>query len=159
MSDTSKPSFVHVSYIAATAEKVFAALTDGKFTQEYWGGEIVESDWKKGSPVTFKKRKTGRTSVKGVVLECDPPTLLSYTWVHVAPDAPPAPATKVTFQLKQVTPGNVRLQITHEAHEPGSQLHDMVREGWPAVLSSLKSLLETGQPLETTCQWEQKYNA
>ena len=148
MSD--KPSFVHVSYIASTAEKVFAALTDGKFTQEYWAGRIVESDWKKGSPVRFRVR--GRDSddgVHGVVLECDPPLLLSYSWQHERPGAPSGPATKVTFTLKQVTPNNVRLQIVHEG-----DLHPEVREGWSAILSSLKTFLETGKPLEATQQWE-----
>jgi uncharacterized protein YndB with AHSA1/START domain len=150
MSDA-KPSFVHVSYIATTADKLFAALTDGKFTQEYWGGKVVESDWKKGSPVRLYSRADGKEAVRGVVLECDPPSLLSYTW---ASQTMGGPATKVTFMIKQVTPNNVRLQVVHEAHEPGSEVHEMVREGWSAILSSLKSLLETGKPLEATQQWE-----
>ena len=82
MTSDQKPSFVHVSYIAAGADQVFAALTDGKFTQQYWAGRVVESDWKKGSPVRFYKRGGGEDSVRGVVLECDPPALLSYTWEH-----------------------------------------------------------------------------
>ena len=150
-----KPSFVHVSYIASTADKVFAALTDGRFTQEYWGGRIVESDWKKGSPVRFSTRSGGDGGVKGTVVECDPPSLLVYTWQQSLPGAPPLPATKVTFSIKQVTPNNVRLQIVHEPHEAGSEIHDMVREGWSAILSSLKSYLETGKPLEATQRWEQ----
>jgi uncharacterized protein YndB with AHSA1/START domain len=151
----SKPSFVHVSYIATTAEKLFAALTDGKFTQEYWGGRIVDSDWKKGSPVRFSKRGGGEDSMRGTVLECDPPSLLVYTWQSVQGGVVGA-ATKVTFAIKQVTPNNVRLQLTHEAHEAGSDVQDMVREGWSAILSSLKSYLETGQPLEATQQWEKQ---
>ena len=152
MSDQ-KPSFVHVSYIATTADKLFAALTDGRFTQEYWAGRIIESDWKKGSPVRFSKRGGGEDSVRGAVLECDPPSLLVYTWQQVSAGAT-GPATKVTFSIKQVTPGNVRLQIVHEPHDPGSEVHDMVREGWSAILSSLKSYLETGKPLEATQRWE-----
>ncbi len=148
----SKPSFVHVSYIATTADKLFAALTDGKFTQEYWAGRIIESEWTKGAPVRFRKRSGGDDGVKGVVLEYDPPSLLSYTWSHAAQ----GPATKVTFRIKPVSPTNVRLEIVHEAHEPGSQIHDMVREGWSAILSSLKSYLETGQPLEATREWEKQ---
>jgi uncharacterized protein YndB with AHSA1/START domain len=150
MSD--KPSFVYTSYIATTADKLFAALTDGKFTQEYWGGKVVESDWKKGSPVRIYSRGNGSEAVRGVVLECDPPTLLSYTWSSLATGAP-GPAGKVTFSIKQVTPNNVRLQVVHEPHE-GGQVPEMVQEGWSAILSSLKSMLETGQPLEATRQWE-----
>src|SRR3954467_13785430 len=112
-----KPSFVHVSYIATTADKLFAALTDGRFTQEYWAGRVIESDWKKGSPVRFTGCSGPDGGPRGVVLECDPPSLLSYTWAHGG-----APATKVTFSLKQVTPGNVRLQVVHEAHDPGSDV-------------------------------------
>ena len=150
----SKPAFVHVSYIASTADKVFAALTDGRFTQEYWAGRIIESDWKKGSPVRFRKRSGGDDGTQGTVLECDPPSLLVYTWSHVSPSGERTPASKVTFTLKQVTPGNVRLQIVHEAHDPGSEVVEVVREGWSAVLSSLKSYLETGKPLEATQRWE-----
>ena len=110
----------------------------------------------------FVRRKSGKESVSGVVLECDPPSLLSYTWNHYSsktgePPVVAAPATKVTFLLKQVTPGNVRLEVRHEEHEPGSVVVDDVREGWPAVLSSLKTLLETGAALEATRQWEEKY--
>jgi uncharacterized protein YndB with AHSA1/START domain len=152
MTSDKKPAFVHVSYIASTMEKVFAALTDGKFTEEYWGGKIVESDWKKGSEVRFHDRGTGQSAVYGVVLECDPPSLLSYTWTQTKPGAT-GPATKVTFQLKQASPNNVRLQVTHEEHEAGGQVPEMVREGWAAVMSSLKSYLETGQALEATKLW------
>jgi uncharacterized protein YndB with AHSA1/START domain len=148
MSDQ-KPSFVHVSYIATTADKLFAALTDGRFTQEYWGGRVVQSDWKKGSPVRFTKRAGGDDGVRGTVLEHDPPSLLAYSWSHGG-----APATKVTFTIKQVTPNNVRLQVVHEAYEAGSEIMDVVREGWSAILSSLKSYLETGKPLEATQRWE-----
>jgi uncharacterized protein YndB with AHSA1/START domain len=150
MSD-GKPTFVHVSYIATSADKLFAALTDGKFTQEYWGGKRVHSDWKKGSPVRWSNRGGGAHGLTGVVLECDPPSLLAYTWQQGD-----NPATKVTFQVKQVSPGNVRLQVTHELHEPGSEIADNVREGWAAVLSSLKSYLETGEALESTKLWEQR---
>jgi len=145
-----KPSFVHVSYIATTADKLFAALTDGKFTQEYWAGRIIEGDWKKGGAVRFRKRAGGDDMTRGVVLEYDPPSLLSYSWSHGAE----GPASKVTFRIKPASPSNVRLEVVHEAHDPGSEVHEMVREGWSAILSSLKTYLETGQPLEATVQWE-----
>ncbi len=150
MSDN-KPSFVHVSYIATSAEKLFAALTDGQFTQEYWAGQIVHSDWKKGSPVRWSKRGGAAHSLTGVVLECDPPSLLVYSWKQGD-----KPATKVSFQIKQISPNNVRLQVTHELHDAGSEIADNVREGWAAVLSSLKTYLESGQPLESTRLWEQR---
>src|SRR5690242_16945667 len=113
-----KPSFVHVSYIATTADKVFAALTDGKFTQEYWAGRIIECDWKKGAAVRFRKRSGGDDGVRGVVLEYDPPSLLSYSWSH----ADQGPATRVSFRIKQVSPNNVRLEVVHEPHEAGSEV-------------------------------------
>jgi uncharacterized protein YndB with AHSA1/START domain len=149
-----KPSFVYVSYIATSADKLWRALTDGKITQEYWGGRVVESEWKVGGPVRFYKRSDGQDSMRGTVLECDPPSLLAFTWEHVSPGMPRTPATKVTFSIKQVSPNNVRLSVVHEAHEPGTEVHEMVREGWSAILSSLKSQLETGKPLEATQRWE-----
>ena len=109
----------------------------------------MQSDWKKGSPVRFTKRAGGDDGVRGTVLEHDPPSLLAYSWSHGG-----APATKVTFTIKQVTPNNVRLQVVHEAYEAGSEIMDVVREGWSAILSSLKSYLETGKPLEATQRWE-----
>lgn len=153
MSDP-KPSFVYVTYIASTADRVWTALTDGKFTREYWGGRVVESDWQVGSPVRFRKGDAEHDVVRGTVLECERPSRLVMSWAYQPTlDEPFTPASRVTFTIKQVTPVNVRLSIVHEEYEPGSDVDDRLREGWSAILSSLKSYLETGEALDATKRW------
>ena len=153
MSD-SKPSFVHVSYIASTADKVFAALTDGKFTQEYWAGHVIESDWKKGSPVLFRSAAAARTTCRA---SCSSAIRRRCSRTRGHSRAPAADAGDEGDVHDQAGDAdNMRLQIVHEAHEPGRQVHEMVREGWSAILSSLKSYLETGKPLEATQNWEKE---
>jgi uncharacterized protein YndB with AHSA1/START domain len=151
MSD--RPSFVYVTYIASTPEKVWTALTDGKFTREYWGGRIVECDWKPGSTMSMRKADGSDDGAKGQVLEVDPPKRLVMSWTFAMPGQPRSPATKVTYQITPAGPENVRLTLTHEEYEPGSFVPDMVREGWSAILSSLKSFLETGRALDVTKRW------
>jgi uncharacterized protein YndB with AHSA1/START domain len=146
----SRPSFVYVSYIATTRDKLWAALTDAKFTREYWGGHEVESDWKVGSKVVY--RMAGADRVHGTVLESEPGAKLVLTWVSMKPDGA-KPATKVSFVIDAAGPEDVKLTVTHEEHEPGSEVGDDLRMGWPAVLSSLKTMLETGRGLDMVKRW------
>jgi uncharacterized protein YndB with AHSA1/START domain len=133
-----KPGFVYVTYIATTPEKLWEALISPEFTKQYWGGWSFESDWKVGSPVKFIDPHGGEDRVCEV-LEFQPPKLLSYTWRS-------QPPSRVTFLLEPY--GAVtRLTVTHEGLEPGSSEYELTRKGWIAILSSLKSLLETGKPL------------
>lgn len=139
-------TFVYVTFIESTPEKVWQALTDGAFTRRYWAGRRIESDWAKGSPVRLYLEDANELEVYGEVLEYDPPRRLSYSWD--SPGAPgPEPST-VTFDLQAVG-GSVRLTVTHA---PLAE-DDMARQGWSAILSSLKSYLETGQPLSATEMW------
>ncbi len=153
MSD--RPSFVYVVYIASTPDKVWRALTDGEFTREYWGGRSIESAWTPGAPYTLRKLDGNDYMAKGKVLEIDPPKRLVLSWTFDA-GGQPSPSSRVTFTVSPAGPSNVRLMIVHEEDEPGSRVPDEVREGWSAILSSLKSLLETGRALEVTKQWAQK---
>jgi uncharacterized protein YndB with AHSA1/START domain len=137
-----KPSFVYCTYIASTPEKIWEALTGGDFTAQYWGGRRIESDWKPGSAVKHRQ-EDGSYEWQGEVLEADPPKLLSYTF-DVLDDG--EPASRVTFELVPFM-GHVRLTLTHDDFEPGSKTFEGISQGWPAILSSLKSLLETGKPL------------
>jgi uncharacterized protein YndB with AHSA1/START domain len=136
-----KPEFVHVSYIDTTAEKLWTALTSGDFTEQYWGGRRITSDWTVGAPVRHLQAD-GVAEWEGEVLQCDPPRLLSYTFVW-----PGGPKTRVTFEI-QPTPTVVRLVVTHEGFEGYRKGLEGISFGWPAILSSLKSLLETGKPLD-----------
>lgn len=139
----SKPEFVYVTYIETTPEKLWEALTDGAFTRQYWFGTEVRSDWKVGSPFTLVMG--GKVTDTGEILEVDRPRRLSYTFKHEADaEMRKEPATKVVFRIAPY--GNlVKLTVTHEGFTAGSKLLDGISKGWPAILSGLKSLLETGK--------------
>ena len=142
MSD--RPTFVYVTYIESTAEKVWHALTDADVTAAYWGHSNV-SDWAVGSQ--WKHERTdgsGVADVVGEVVESDPPTRLVTTWA--APEGPPPHGpSRVTFDIEPHD-GIVRLTVTHENLADENE-HANASAGWSAVLSNLKSLLETGSPL------------
>jgi uncharacterized protein YndB with AHSA1/START domain len=138
----SKPEFVYVTYIETTPEKLWEALTSSEFSKRYWFGTEVRSDWKVGSP--FALVTDGKTSDTGEILVADPPRLLSYTFKHeLFEDMRDEPATKVVFTIEPY--GEiVKLTVTHEGFVEGSKLLGAISNGWPAILSALKSLLETG---------------
>jgi uncharacterized protein YndB with AHSA1/START domain len=140
-----KPEFVYVTYIETTPEKLWEALTDSAFTRQYWFDTEVRSDWKVGSP--FALVMSGTVTDTGEILEADRPRRLSYTFRHERDDdMRNEPATKVVFTL-QPFGKLVKLTVTHEGFGVGSKLLDGISKGWPAILSGLKSLLETGKVL------------
>jgi uncharacterized protein YndB with AHSA1/START domain len=141
------PQTIYVTYIVTTAEKLWAALTSAEFTQQYFFGRRIESDWKVGAIVRYWQ-EDGTLDVEGTILECDPPRRVSFTWrvmwIEEYRNLPPA---LVTFQLDSL--GEVvRLTMT-EAHDESieEKLLEGGRKGWPVILSGLKSLLETGHAL------------
>ncbi|MBR0893517.1 SRPBCC family protein [Bradyrhizobium tropiciagri] len=138
-----KPEFVYVTYIETTPEKLWDALTSSAFTRQYWFDTELKSDWKVGSPLALVM--SGKTTDTGEILEADRPRRLAYTFKHEAdPEMRKEPATRVVFTLQPF--GNiVKLTVTHEGFGVGSKLLDGICKGWPAILSGLKSLLETGK--------------
>ena len=139
-----KPEFIYVTYIETTPEKLWDALTSSEFSRRYWFGTELRSDFKVGSP--FALVMNGQTTDTGEILEADPPRRLSYTFKHEVNEAMKEPATRVAFTLEAF--GNlVKLTVTHEGFVEGSRLLDGISKGWPAILSGLKSLLETGRML------------
>jgi uncharacterized protein YndB with AHSA1/START domain len=141
----SKPEFVYVTYIETTPEKLWQALTSSEFSRRYWFNTELQSDFKVGSP--FALVMDGTTTDVGEILEADPPRRLSYTFHHVLNEqARKEPPTKVIFNLEKH--GHfVKLTLTHENFVAGSKLLDGICRGWPAILSSLKSMLESGTAL------------
>jgi uncharacterized protein YndB with AHSA1/START domain len=140
-----KPEFIYVIYIETTPEKLWEALTNAEFTKRYWFGTELTSDWKVGSPYALVMN--GTTTDVGEILEADPPRRLSYTFKHVLDDELRNEApSKVVFMIEPH--GKlVKLTLTHEGFAEGSKLLDGISRGWPAILSSLKSLLESGTAL------------
>lgn len=137
-----KPSFVYVTYIRSTPERVWQALTDPDLTARYWGHRNV-SDWQAGS--TWEHQRTdgsGIADVTGTVLETDPPRRLVTSW---GTDDTPGGPSRVTFDI-QPHEDIVKLTVTHENLADAAD-REAAATGWAAVLSNLKSLLETGAPL------------
>ena len=140
-------SFVYVSYIRSTREKVFAAITRPELARRYWGHENV-SDWQPGSAWQHVRANAERTvELVGKVVECAPPSRLVITWANASQADDPDAYSRVTFALEDYK-DMVRLTVTHDELEAGSGMARGVGKGWPAVLSSLKSFLETGTGLD-----------
>jgi len=142
----SKPEFVYVIYIHSTPEKIWQALIDPEMTKEFWGRHRNSSDWKPGSEWLHQNYDdAGDVSVAGTVVESDPPRRLVLTWAQ--PNH--ADVSRVTFDIDEFM-GSTKLTVTHS--ELSLEAMRAISAGWPAVLSSLKSLLETGASLPMTRQ-------
>jgi uncharacterized protein YndB with AHSA1/START domain len=138
-----KSTFVYVTYIRTTPEKLWWALTDGEFMKQYWFGMRGESDFKAGSPW---KLVSGDGDVwdSGAIVEADPPRRMVIRWHHQKkPELHAEGPSTCTIEL-QPEAGAVKLSITHAIEREGSKVINAVSGGWPKVISNLKSLLETG---------------
>jgi uncharacterized protein YndB with AHSA1/START domain len=141
----SKPGFVYVTYIETTPEKLWEALTSSEFSRQYWFGSELRSDWRVGSP--FALVMDGKTTDSGEILEADPPRRLSYSFKHeFYEELRREPTSRVTFTLEPFG-SLVKLTVTHDGLVEGGKYLGAISTGWPAILSGLKSLLETGKVL------------
>lgn len=139
-----KPTYVYVTYIHSTPEKVWQALTDAKLTAQFWGHSNV-SDWQTGSTWEHQRADgSGVADIVGTVLEARPPSRLVVTFGGPGEDDEGGPG-RVTFLLEPHR-DIVRLTVTHE-NLAGPAEYEAASAGWPAVLANLKSLLETGHVL------------
>jgi uncharacterized protein YndB with AHSA1/START domain len=142
-----KPELIYTTYIRTTPEKLWTAITNPEFVRQYWGGNENVSDWEPGSKwmhVTGGEERL--TRVTGTVLESVPPKRLVLTWADPADEAD---VSRVTFEIEPVDE-TVRLNVIHGNFQPGSDMINRVSGGWPRVLSSLKSFLETGKSLSVS---------
>jgi uncharacterized protein YndB with AHSA1/START domain len=144
--------FVYVTYVRTTPEKLWQALTDPEFTRQYWIGTWQDCEWKPGASwrIMFPD---GRVADSGEVLEIEPYRRLVLKWRNeFKPELRDEGYSRATFELEpQGT--SVKLTVIHELAKPGSKFIDAVSNGWPLILSSLKSLLETGESIEETRRW------
>ncbi len=140
----SKPSFLYVTYIVTTPDKLFDALIDPEMTRRYWANGRNVSDWQVGSTWRHEDYDDADDiDVAGTVLEKDPPRRLVVSWARPSDVGEPAKRSRVSFDLEPME-NSVRLTVTHDELEPDSDMLRGITWGWPAVLSSLKTLLETG---------------
>ncbi|MGK5531863.1 ArsR/SmtB family transcription factor [Streptomyces sp. URMC 129] len=154
-----KPEFVYTTYIRTTPERLWQALTDPAFTRRYWGATFA-SDWTAGSPMTWEQDGVVIADPEQVVLASEPGRLLSYTWHTFTPEfgekfgfsaeslarMAGERRSRVTFEIEPLGE-TVRLTVTHDGFDPGSTVLEGISGGWPAILSNLKTLLETGETL------------
>jgi len=144
--------FVYVTYIRTTPEKLWQALTEPEFTRQFWAGTIQECDWKVGSPWKIVV-PDGRVADSGEVIEIDPPRKLVLSWQnHLFPDANAEGFSRLTYEIESMG-SLVKLTVSHTMDKKDSTLIEKVSNGWPHLLSSLKSLLETGHALEGSDRW------
>lgn len=144
-----RSTFVYVTYIRTTPEKLWSALTtDTEFMKQYWFGVHCESEWTPGSSWKIVSAD-GRLYDSGSIVESEPAKRLVIRWQHQ--NKPELKAEGDSLCIIQLEPINstVKLSITHTIEREPSQLIEAVSGGWPKVLSNLKSLLETGSPVLT----------
>lgn len=151
-----KPSFVYTTYIQTTPERLWEALTSPAFTERYWSVSF-ETDWAPGSEMIWNNHGVRIADPAQVVLKAEPYRRLSFTWHDFTPELAQAlnmsedvfaaaaaePRSKVTFELEPAGSA-VKLTVLHDDFPPTSKAAKMVSNGWPQVLSKLKTLLETG---------------
>jgi uncharacterized protein YndB with AHSA1/START domain len=144
--------FVYVTYIRTTPEKLWQALLDPEFTRQYWVGTSQESEWKLGASWRLMI-PDGRVADAGEILEIEPPRRLVMSWRNeFKPELREEGPSRLTYELEPMGK-SVKLTVIHEHDKPDSKFIAAVSQGWPHLLASLKSLLETGESLEETRQW------
>ncbi|HKF70624.1 MAG TPA: SRPBCC family protein [Stellaceae bacterium] len=138
--------FVYVTYIRTTPETLWEHLTKPEFIRVYWHDISAESDWKPGSSWKLIY-PDGRVTDTGEIIEAHPPRRLIIKWRNeFRPELKAEGYSRATFLIEPAHE-TVKLTVTHEIDRAGSKFIEAVSQGWPSVLSSLKSLLETGKPL------------
>jgi uncharacterized protein YndB with AHSA1/START domain len=144
--------FVYVTYIRTTPERLWQALLDPEFTRQFWVGTWQDCDWKAGAPWRLMI-PDGRVGDSGEVLEIDPPRRLVLSWRNeFKAELREEGYSRLTYTLEPQGE-SVKLTVLHEIGRPDSKFIDAVSHGWPLLLSSLKSLLETGESLVETRTW------
>lgn len=144
-------TFVYVTYIRTTPERLWEALISPEFTRRYWMESWQESEWTPGA-VWKMFGPDGEVKDAGEVLEFDPPKRLVLKWRNeFIPEAKAEGWSRCTYELESARE-SVKLTVTHAFEVDGVMLRG-VSDGWPKILSSLKSLLEGGEALDVTRKW------
>ncbi|MGD0829927.1 MAG: SRPBCC family protein [Terracidiphilus sp.] len=141
--------FVYVTFIRTSPRKLWQALTEPEFTRQYWMDTTQESEWKPGASwkILFAD---GSLADSGEIIEIDPPLRLALKWRHeISPELTAEGYSRLTYELEPKGEA-VKFTVTHTMDKAESKFIDAVSSGWPMILSSLKSLLETGESIEET---------
>jgi uncharacterized protein YndB with AHSA1/START domain len=147
-----KDQFVYVTYIRTTPEKLWKALIEPEFTRKFWCNTTQESEWKPGASWKILM-PDGRVADSGEIVEIEPHRRLVLKWRNeFRPELKAEGYSRLTYQLEKEGK-SVKLTVIHEIGKEGSKFIEAVSSGWPHILASLKSLLETGESLEETREW------
>src|SRR5262245_22782987 len=137
-----RSTFVYVTYIRTTPEKLWSALTDREFMKQYWFGTYCESEWTPGS--TWKHFGDAGLYDAGRIVEADPPRRLVIRRQNQHQAELKAEGESLCTMELERSGSAVKLSITHSIEREHSKFIEAVSGGWPKVISNLKSLLETG---------------
>jgi uncharacterized protein YndB with AHSA1/START domain len=147
---TAQTTQVYSVFIRATPEQVWDAITKPEFTTRYFHGTKIDSTFEPGAPYLSVAGDGNQTLVDGEVLESDPPRMLKHTWRALYdPETASEPHSRVTWEIEPQEGGVTKLTVTHDQLEAAPKTAVSVAGGWSYVLSGLKTLLETGEPLES----------
>ena len=146
---TEQATQVYSVFIRATPEQVWDGITKPEFTTRYFYGTRIESTFEPGAPYLSLAGDGDQTLVDGEILESDPPRMLKHTWRALYdPETASEPFSRVTWEIEPQEGGVTKLTVTHDQLEAAPKTAEGVAGGWSYVLSGLKTLLETGEPLQ-----------
>ncbi len=146
--------FVYVTYIRTTPEKLWQALIDPEFTRQFWCETWQDCEWTPGAPWRLMI-PDGRVADSGEILEIETGRRLVLRWRNeFIPEMRADGDSRLIYEIERQGE-SVKLTLIHEIDKPGSKLIEAVSQGWPHILASLKSLLETGESLVETRRWPQ----
>lgn len=137
---------IHETFIRTTPERLWSAMTDPGQTEQYFFGSFVRSSWEPGTPIVYTAGAEGPTMVDGEIVAIEPQQRLQHTWTIRYDPTLGNERSRVTYTLEP-RGENVKLTVRHELHEAPRSAEHLRSDAWSVVLSSLKSLLETGRPL------------
>jgi len=145
---TEQATQVYSVFIRATPEQVWDGITKPEFTTRYFHGTKIDSTFEPGAPYLSVAGEGGDTVVDGEILESDPPRMLKHTWRALYdPETAAEPFSRVTWEIEPQEGGVTKLTVTHDQLEAAPKTAESVAGGWSYILSGLKTLLETGEPL------------
>jgi uncharacterized protein YndB with AHSA1/START domain len=145
---TAQATQVYSVFVRATPEQLWDAITKPEFTSKYFYGSVIESTWEQGAPYTGWASDRSQQYVDGEVIEASPPRKLVTTWRALYdPETAAEPFSRVTWEIEPAGEGVTKLTVIHDELEASPKTAENVAGGWSFVLSGLKTLLETGEPL------------
>ena len=145
---TAQATQVYSVFVRTTPEQLWDAITKPEFTSKYFYGSVIDSTWEKGAPYTGWASDRSQQYVDGEVIEASPPRKLVTTWRALYdPETAAEPYSRVTWEIEPAGDGVTKLTVVHDELEASPKTAENVAGGWSYVLSGLKTLLETGEPL------------